>query len=205
MFDACHMIKLARSALAEKKVFKLVDGIIKWQYINDLNDIQNNIGFKFANKLTSQHIHFRNSVMKVRLATQVLSSGVANAIEYLQNKGEKQFQNSEATVYFIRQIDRLFDILNSRIPYSKGFKSPINSGNINTIKAVFNQTTNYLKSLKIHEIPILSSGRKMFALGFIITMKSTLNVSYQLLYKEQSPLKFVLTYKMSQDHLELFF
>lgn len=43
------------------------------------------------------------------------------------------------------------------------------------------------------------------AIGFIITMKSTLCVSYQLLNKSQSPLKFVLTYKMSQDHLELFF
>jgi len=45
----------------------------------------------------------------------------------------------------------------------------------------------------------------MFAIGFIITMKSTLCVSYQLLNKSQSPLKFILTYKMSQDHLELFF
>jgi len=40
----------------------------------------------------------------------------------------------------------------------------------------------------------------MFVLGF--TMESTLNVAYQLLNKSQSPLKFVLTYKMSQDHLE---
>lgn len=44
----------------------------------------------------------------------------------------------------------------------------------------------------------------MFVLGFIITMESTLNVVYQLLNKPQSPLKYVLTYEMSQDHLELF-
>lgn len=30
-------------------------------------------------------------------------------------------------------------------------------------------------------------------------------MSYKLLSKNQSPLKFVLTYKISQDHLELFF
>jgi len=199
------MLKLARNALADKKIFKSEEGNINWMYISDLNDIQNSIGFKFANKLTSRHIHYRNSIMKVNLAAQVLSSGVADAIQYLQNKNEEQFQNSEATVYFIRQIDRIFCILNSRIPFSTGFKSPINSGNINTIRAIFDQTINYLKKLKIHEIPILSSGRKMFAIGFIITMKSTLSVSYQLLNKSLSPLKFVLTYKMSQDHLELFF
>jgi len=85
------------------------------------------------------------------------------------------------------------------------FKSPINSGNINTIKAVFDQIIEYLKKLKINEIPIVSSGRKMFVIGFIIIMKSTLCVSYQLLNKSQSPLKFVLTYKMSQGHLEFFF
>lgn len=44
----------------------------------------------------------------------------------------------------------------------------------------------------------------MFILGFIITMESTLNVAYQLLNKSQSPLQFVLTYKMSHDHIEFF-
>jgi len=53
--------------------------------------------------------------MKVKLAAQTLSSGVADAIEYLCQKGEPSFKNSEATVYFIKQID-----CNSRIPFSKG-------------------------------------------------------------------------------------
>jgi len=33
----------------------------------------------------------------------------------------------------------------------------------------------------------------------------TIQIPYKLLYRSHSPLKFVLTYKMSQDHLELFF
>lgn len=85
------MTKLARSDLADKK----------WMYISALNDIQNGIRFKFANKLTTQYINYRNNIMKVKLATQVLSSSVADAIQYLQNKGEEEFRNSEATVYFI--------------------------------------------------------------------------------------------------------
>jgi len=50
--------------------------------------------------------------MKVKLAGQPLSSGVADAIKYLQQKGEPSFQNSDATIYLIRQIERIFDILN---------------------------------------------------------------------------------------------
>jgi len=65
MFNACHMIKLARNALADKKIFKSEEGNINRMYISALNGIQNSIGFKFANKLTSRHIHYRNSIMKV--------------------------------------------------------------------------------------------------------------------------------------------
>ncbi|KAE9523184.1 hypothetical protein AGLY_016417 [Aphis glycines] len=204
-FDACHMLKLARSALADKRLFQSDNGDIKWSYIYLLNTFQNDLGLKFANKLTAQHINYRNSVMKFKLAAQTLSSGVADAIDYLCQKDESSFQNSEETVYFIRQIDRLFDILNSRIPFSKGYKSPIHPGNINTIKSVFSDTTNYLKTQKFNGIPLILSGRKMFLIGFIVTVMSTLEIAYKLLGRAQSPLKYILTYKMSQDHLELFF
>lgn len=143
--------------------------------------------------------------MKVKLAAQSLSSGVADAIEYLQKKGEKSFQNNESTIYFTRQIDRFFDILNSRIPFSKGYKSSINAGNIKSIESVFNNTIGYLKTLIIEEFLAYLSGRKMFVIGFVVNMKSTLEMSYKLLYKNQNPLKFVLTLKVSQDHIELFF
>jgi len=45
----------------------------------------------------------------------------------------------------------------------------------------------------------------MFILGFIVTMSSTIEIAYKLLYRFQNPLKYVLTYKTSQDHIELFF
>lgn len=58
---------------------------------------------------------------------------------------------------------------------------------------------------KLQDVPIFLSGKKMFILCFITTMENTLNVAYQFLNKSQSPLKFILTYKMSQDHIELYF
>ncbi len=58
--------------------------------------------------------------MSVRLAAQTLSSFVADAIEFLDvvMKNPK-FQDSNGTVKFIRMIDRLFDMLNSRNPVGK--------------------------------------------------------------------------------------
>ncbi|KAE9539557.1 hypothetical protein AGLY_004809 [Aphis glycines] len=203
--SANFMLHLMLAICLNKRLFQSDNGDIKWSYIYLLNTFQNDLGLKFANKLTAQHINYRNSVMKVKLAAQTLSSGVADAIDYLCQKGESSFQNSEETVYFIRQIDRLFDILHSRIPFSKRYKSPIHPGNINTIKSVFSDTTNYLKTLKFNGIPLILSGRKMFLIGFIVTMTSTLEIAYKLLGRAQSPLKYILTYKMSQDHLELFF
>jgi len=71
--------------------------------------------------------------------------------------------------------------------------------------SVFNDTTDYLKTLKCDGSPLVLGGRKMFLLGFIVTVSSTIRIAYKLLYRSQSPIKFVLTHKMSQDHLEIFF
>jgi len=43
----------------------------------------------------------------------------------------------------------------------------------------------------VEERPIYTHARKMFVIGFMTSMKSTLEISYKLLYKTQSPLKFV--------------
>ena len=62
--------------------------------------------------------------MNVRIAAQTLSSSVADAIEFLEISGHPAFKGASGTVQFIRKIDRLFDLLNSRNPHGKGFKSP---------------------------------------------------------------------------------
>ena len=64
--------------------------------------------------------------MKVNLAAQTFSSSVADAIEYCINVLTlKQFEGSAATVKFIRLFDCLLDILNSRNPCAKGYKSAL--------------------------------------------------------------------------------
>ena len=54
-------------------------------------------------------------------------------------------------------------------------------------------------------VPIIRHPRKTFVLGFVITIKSTLEMAKQMLTLPEKPFKYVLTYKFSQDHIELLF
>ena len=131
LLDVCHMLKLVRNTLAEKGI--LVDkdgGKILWQYLVDLERLQNDEGLRLGNKLKKAHIQWKQQKMKVNLAAQSLSSSVADAIEYCATTlNLPQFQGCEATVKFLRLFDHLFDVLNSRNPLAKGYKSPLRVSN----------------------------------------------------------------------------
>ena len=69
--------------------------------------------------------------MNVKLAAQTLSSSVATAIDFLRTEAQlPEFYGSEHTTKFICMIDMAFDMLNSRNPHSKGYKSPVTRENI---------------------------------------------------------------------------
>jgi hypothetical protein len=68
----------------------------------------------------------QHKILNVRLEAQTLSSSVADAIDFLNLSMKlNEFHNSDGTVKFIRMIDRLFDMLNSRNPLGKGYKQPL--------------------------------------------------------------------------------
>lgn len=205
IFDPCHMLKLARNVLAEKGLLMSMSGKINWQYLKSLNDIQERIGLKFANKLSSCHINYKNKKMNVSLAAQTLSSGTADALEYLMLIKNPLFLGAGPSIEYIRVIDRIFDLLNSRNPFAQGYKCPLRLGNKLWWEQIFVDTINYLENLKLDGIPILKTQRKMFALGFIVTVKSVSLLATKLLQKPENPFNYILTYKVSQDHIELFF
>ena len=83
LLDVCHMLKLVRNTLAEKEIILDKDGgKILWQYLVDLHKLQNDEGLRLGNKLKKAHIQWKQQKMKVNLAAQSLSSGVADVIEY---------------------------------------------------------------------------------------------------------------------------
>jgi hypothetical protein len=65
------------------------------------------------------------------------------------------------------------------------------------------EMSKYISNLKLNGLPAVESSRKTGFLGLIISLKNSLEL-YSLL-KEAYNLKYLLTYKLSQDHLEVFF
>ena len=70
--------------------------------------------------------------MKVNLVAQALSDSVADALKFcLKELQLSDFQGCEKTIAFIRLINRLFVILNSRNPLGKGYKAALTQKNEN--------------------------------------------------------------------------
>lgn len=199
------MLKLARNALADYGVFKSNQNLIKWEYITQLHILQNKLTFKLKNRLSSQCVYWRQNKMKVKYAAHTLSSSVANAIKFLEEEGLEQFKNSDATVKFIQVIDRLFDLLNSRSPFGKGFKKPITPCCILHLRNMVEEYTEYLFSLRnVEGKSLCCTSRKTFIYGLILAAKSVFDVAEDL-FAENNSYKYILTYKFSQDHIEILF
>lgn len=206
ILDACHMLKLGRNALADYGEFEYNRKSIKWIYIVLLHRLQKLLTFKLKNKLSSQCIYWAQNKMKVKYAANTFSASVANAIDFLKQEGLDDFKNSDETVTFIRAVDQLFDFLNSRNPFGKNFKQPITVQNWSYLQKTIKEKLNYLFSLKLKGGKFLkTSGRRTYLYGLAITAKSVLSISENLLFASNPLYKYILTYKFSQDHLELFF
>ncbi len=147
--------------------------------------------------------------MNVRLAAQTLSSSVANAIEFL----DKSFKlpalpNSNGTIQFISTIDKLFDMLNSRNPLGNGYKTPVKLDNKSVWEEIFTSSAHYLLSLKTKATPpqfLSTTQRKTFIIGFVACVKSTICMATEMVSAPTNHFKYLLTYKFSQDHIQLLF
>lgn len=104
LLDPCHMIKLIRNCFENYSTLVDADGNkIEWKYLVQLNNLQYTETFHLANKLRDRHINFKNERMKVKLATQLFSLSVAEAIKFCRlNLNIESFQLSESTQKFIK-------------------------------------------------------------------------------------------------------
>ena len=85
--------------------------------------------------------------MKVKLAAQVFSKPVADALELLHSDvGELRQIGNEATVHFIRVVDHLFDCLILILHLEKDQK--VRLGNIGHCKQMLITFRDYFSTLK---------------------------------------------------------
>ena len=207
MPDMPHMLKLGRNALSELKVFLDENGEkIEWRFFENLHDEQQKEGIKFANKLSSAHINYHRHKMNVKLAAQTFSSSVADALQFFREAGHLYFEGAGATIKFVRVVDRIFDLLNSRNPLGKGFKAPMRASSKPVWEAVISNTVTYLAGLKDKDgVPLLKHRRNTFVKGIIISAQSASHLGNDVLFRPHNPFKFICFYRVCQDHAELLF
>lgn len=201
--DISHMIKLARNAFAKGVVCDENGSEINWHFVRRLYQIQEAEGLRLANRLTRAHVleWFRYK-MKVRLAVQVLSDSVADALQFLSSREE--FSEVGPTITFIRTMNQLFDQLNSRSPYGRGWKRALSEQNFSQAESELKRISEYLRSLYHRNgSHLMNSSIRTFVLGMITTINSVCGLAREVL--EESPGRYFMTYRLSQDPIEHFF
>jgi len=105
--DAAHMIKLVRNAVGDREFFQDSDGnLIDFNFVKKLFLLQEQEGCHLANKLRKSHIFFFKQKMKVKLASQLLSQSVADALKFCKyNLGLAEFKNVDGAVKFIEMFN----------------------------------------------------------------------------------------------------
>lgn len=139
------------------------------------------------------------------MATQLLSSSVANSLEFCKDVLKlKDLENCTTTINFIRLFNDAFDILNLRTLISYGFKGAINNSNYENILSFSKKLFYYVHNLKLNNgHPILKSQRSTEFLSFFVSFQSLIHLKSSLI--DTNNLKFIPFYKFNQDHLEMFF
>lgn len=155
---------------------------------------QRNESQKLLSKLTYTHFEFDTwDKMRVYLAVQIFSESCASAIEtmlsidFFDSKKE-----AESTMVFCRNMNILFDLLNSKHP---------NDSNVNK-RGINPSSFQLLKDLKVY-ISTLEQcgGNKVFCITGLI---QSVNAVIQL-YEEHFQSSFLLTRFLNQDPLENLF
>ena len=195
------MIKLMRNAWEKGLIFKTAGGeTIRWQYLIELVNLQEKEGLRLGNKMKRTHIEFHKQKMKVKLATQLFSASVADALQYCNEKMKlKAFKDCEATVAFIRLVDSAFDILNSRNPLGQGSKKPINRENFESHRKSLRDCEEFLLNLQdAAGTPMHLGPRKTGFIGWILSSRSFMKLHEDLVLAPEAPLRYLLAYKFSQ-------
>jgi len=143
--------------------------------------------------------------MKVNLAAQVLNNSVRDALTFVEHDLKlPEFFQASATATFCKYFNDIFDLMNSRNLYNKTeTKRAITKDNLFILKNKVETFTSYINSLKIRNSPVLQTVRKTGFVGFIINLKNVIALAEELF--NDNKIDFLLTYKLSQDHLETFF
>lgn len=116
------------------------------------------------------------------------------------------FEGASATIEFLKIYDALFDIMNSCNPFGRGSKTPLKKENEYYWRSLLEEAKQYSKELKNEAgITLHTTRNKTPFVGFLVNIYSYQGIYEDYVKQPDAHLKYVLTYKTSQDNLELFF
>lgn len=213
ILDPSHAIKLIRNTLGNIKTIYEGTHEIKWQYFVDLASLSGNEVFGLTHKMNKRHIQFEDRKMHVRTAVETLSKSTADSLQFLNENGVDGFAGADTTIKFIRMFDQLWDICDSkriRNDMANKFKSAMNEKNAAEIFEFLIEMKTYILSLNVKSkktglmVSIVKSDYKTGFRGFILNINS-ITAMYKEYVQNQHWMNFIATYRLSQDHLEMFF
>lgn len=112
IYDAPHLLKSVRNNFVKHDVM-FDNHTARWKHIAAFYQLDKASSIRLAPKLTDRHIDFSNQAKtRVCLAAQVLSHSVAAGLQ--ARVVTKLPDVALGTALFVEQVDKLFDMLNSR-------------------------------------------------------------------------------------------
>jgi len=216
-YDPCHCLKLCRNYFALKGPLFYENEKIDWNFIKLLNEKQQNEALHCACKIRNRHVYFCNEKMKVFLAAQVLSNSTAIALQFLEfHLQDPLFTNASTTATFCKNMNDIFDLLNIRNKFCKTpGRSGISKNSLLELKNKIDYFISYIQKLEFFDKTSKTNlqGSKKFVtnhssvctgfVGFIISLQNIYNLASYLL--NNNYIEYFLSYKISQDHIEMFF
>ena len=194
LLDVCHALKLARNVLASQPYVKSPDDEeISWKFIEELHSVQISEGTRAGCKLQKKHIAWSKNKMKVGIAASTLSRSVADALDFCRiDCKNPKFADSAATSKFLRVIDGVFDVLNSRNPLAIGTRAPMSWKNKAEWEKIFSEALTYITNLKTWKGQLLvASQQRTGFIGFILAIESFKGLYID--YVENGPLDYLIT------------
>ena len=139
---------------------------------------------------------------------RLLSASVGTALQFLTANKIEGFSDTTGTQKFVFTIDRLFDTFNSRTPKASGYKQALTVATFRKVAPFLREARNILMNMTDSQgKKLCESRRHMAALGFVVNIDSLFLLVDEILldFDNTFKQKYLLTYKLSQDHLELYF
>jgi len=140
--------------------------------------------------------------MSVRLAAQTLSSSVSSSLLFCERLN---LIPNATSANFCKIFNDVFDVCNCRNKLAKeDYSFPVNEKNLHRIIDLLDQFKSYIeglryqKNLDTDEELLLKSQRKIGFLSLIICLENLINI-YRAV--EKDGISFLLSFKLSQDHL----